>query len=261
MQKKQKEWYDQWKLLNDDELFLFQEWIYPNKLESFYSKEVLECGCGGGQHTSYVAQYAKNITAVDLNTCDLAKKRNEKFCNITYIEDDIAYMNLQKQFDVVFSIGVVHHTDHPDLTVKNISQHTKSGGKMILWVYSKEGNWIVRCFVEPFRKFFLKNINRKLLLIFSKIITFMLYLPIYTVYCLPLKFLPFYEYFQNFRKLSFYRNTLNVFDKLNAPQVEFISYDRIQRWFIENGFTDIHISRYKGVSWRGSGIKKYSTEP
>ena len=83
-----------------------------------------------------------------------------------------------------------------------------------------------------------------------------MYMPIYTIYLLPLKFLPFYEYFQNFRKLTFYRNTLNVFDKLNAPQVDFISRERIAKWFNANDFTDIHISSYKGVSWSGSAVKK-----
>ncbi|MGZ3900710.1 MAG: hypothetical protein ACXVNQ_09830, partial [Bacteroidia bacterium] len=99
------------------------------------------------------------------------------------------------------------------------------------------------------------KMSRKSLLTLSKITTALMYPPIYTVYLLPLKFLPFYEYFQNFRKLTYSRNTLNVFDKLNAPQVDFISRERIEKWFSKDKFTNIHISPYKGVSWRGSGTK------
>jgi len=77
-----------------------------------------------------------------------------------------------------------------------------------------------------------------------------------SIYLLPLRFLPYYEYFENFRKMSFYRNNLNVFDKLNAPQVEFISSERIQKWFNNKEFEDVHISSYKGVSWRVTGRKK-----
>lgn len=73
-----------------------------------------------------------------------------------------------------------------------------------------------------------------------------------TLYLLPLKFLPFYEYFQNFRKLSFYRNALNVFDKLNAPQVDFISYARAKNWVNDKRIADYNITPYKGVSWRVS---------
>ena len=72
MQGKQMEWAEQWELFEDDELFLFRDWIYPNTLDDFRGKNVLECGCGGGQHTEFVASYAKSITAVDLNTIEIA---------------------------------------------------------------------------------------------------------------------------------------------------------------------------------------------
>jgi len=255
-QVQQKEWFEQWEMLQDDELFLFQDWIYPHELTDFQDKEVLECGCGGGQHTGFCAPHVKYHTAVDLNTTELAQQRNQHHTNITYIEDDIATMNLHKTFDITFSIGVIHHTDNPDASVQNMIKHTKSGGKVIIWVYSQEGNYWVERWVEPLRKRFLTSMSRKNLLRLSSWITQLMYLPIYTVYLLPLKFLPFYEYFQNFRKLSFQRNTLNVFDKLNAPQVQFISQERAKSWINPSEFEDIHISPYKGVSWRISGTKK-----
>ncbi|MEO8665028.1 MAG: class I SAM-dependent methyltransferase [Ignavibacteria bacterium] len=255
-QTKQSEWSEQWTLLQDNELFLFKDWILPNTLEDFRGKEILECGCGGGQHTSFIAPYAKHILAVDLNTTEIARERNKEFSNIEFAEADIATMELGKKFDIVFSIGVIHHTDDPDKTVENMKRHVKPGGKMIVWVYSEEGNSLVKHGVEPFRKLFLKNMSRKNLLGFSKLITASLYVPVYSIYLLPLKFLPFYEYFDNFRKMSFYRNNINVFDKLNAPQVDFISGERISGWFNNYDFTDVSINPYKGVSWSGSGVRK-----
>ena len=65
-QVKQSEWLEQWTLLQDNELFLFKDWILPNTLEDFRDKEVLECGCGGGQHTSFIAPYAKSVTRYPL---------------------------------------------------------------------------------------------------------------------------------------------------------------------------------------------------
>jgi SAM-dependent methyltransferase len=254
-QKKQDEWHQQWSMLRDDEAFLFLEWIDPLTLKDFEGKTVLECGCGGGQHTAMIAPVASHVTAVDLNTSDLARQRNSGCKNVEFVESDIAKMDLGRQFDVVFSIGVVHHTDDPNATFRNMVKHTKPGGLTVVWVYSREGNWMVEKIVEPIRKRWLVSMRRKRLLSLSKMITAMLYVPIYTVYLLPLRILPFYEYFQNFRRLSFDRNTLNVFDKLNAPQVEFIECDRIHQWFHKDQFKDVHISPYKGVSWRGSGVK------
>jgi SAM-dependent methyltransferase len=255
-QVKQREWHDEWRLLQDDEMFLFKDWIYPITLEDFRGKDVLECGCGGGQHTSFVAPFARSMVAVDLNAIDIAKERNKERTNVEFVEADIAKMDLGKQFDYVYSIGVVHHTDDPDATFKNMAQHTKPGGKTIVWVYSKEGNWMVDHIVEPIRKRFLTRMSREKLLTISKIVTACMYPPIYSIYLLPLPFLPFYEYFDNFRKMTFYRNTLNVFDKLNAPQVIFIDRARMGRWFNDTDFKDVHISPYKGVSWRGSGMRK-----
>jgi len=255
VQSKQSEWCKQWELFKDEELFLFQDWIYPAKLEDFQGKDVLECGCGGGQHTSFIAPYAKHITAVDLNTVDIAKERNKKFKNIEFIEADIASIDLGKRFDIVFSIGVVHHADDPNMAVQNLKKHVKPGGKLILWVYSQEGNALVSTIIEPIRKVFLRHLNKNVLMFFSKIITLLLYPAVYSLYQLPLRWLPYYEYFENFRKLSFTRNCLNVFDKLNAPQVEFISKKRISDWFFGGNFKNICITSYKGISWRGSAVK------
>jgi len=255
-QVKQEEWKEQWSKFGYNESFLFKDWIYPVKIEDFKDKSVLECGCGGGQHTSFMAPYAKEIVAVDLNTIEIAKECNRKFDNIQYIGADVSTMDLDRKFDIVLSIGVVHHTDNPDKTVENFIRHLKKGGRLVLWVYSKEGNFCVEKIVEPLRKIFLKKMKRNHLIKLSQFLTFLLYVPVYTIYLLPFKWLPYYEYFSNFRKLSFNRNTLNVFDKLNAPQVEFINRERVDQWLNTNTFDDVHISSYKGVSWRASGRKK-----
>ncbi len=252
-QERQDEWLEQWTLFKDDERFLFEDWIFPNTLQGFHDLIVLEAGCGGGQHTSFVAPYAKKIVSIDLNSIAIAKSRNSSSHNVHFIEADIAEIDLDDKFDIVFSIGVVHHTDNPDITVENLTRHVRPGGRLILWVYSKEGNWISEHIVERARRMFLGKTNARGLDRLARFLTVALYLPIYSIYLLPLRFLPYYEYFENFRLLSFERNVLNVFDKLNAPQVEYIHRERVQQWFQESRFENIHISHYKGVSWRASG--------
>jgi 2-polyprenyl-3-methyl-5-hydroxy-6-metoxy-1,4-benzoquinol methylase len=255
-QRKQDEWRDQWTRYENKETFLFFAWIAPRTLEDFRNQRVFEAGCGPGHHTRLVAPVAQHVTAADLNTSDIARAKLAEFSNVTFVEADIATFQPEEAYDVVFCIGVIHHTDDPDLTFENLKRMTKPDGLMIVWCYSREGNALVYQVVEPLRELFLRRMNRKALVRLSQVITLLLYPIVHTVYRLPLRWLPFYEYFGNFRRLSFEFNVINVFDKLNAPQTQFISRERFERWFNETDFDDITITHYVGVSWRGSGRVK-----
>ena len=251
------EWHTQWSLFQDNERFLFEEWIAPVALEDFRGKTVLECGCGGGQHTSFVAPLAKRVVAIDLNTTDIARSRNCLFNNVEFIEADLATMKIPEQFDIVFCIGVIHHTDNPDRTFENLYRHCKPGGRLIIWTYSAEGNELVRWLVEPLRKLLLRKLPRPALVYLSQILTVLLYPFVYSVYRLSfMSYLPYFDYFQNFRRLGFTRNVLNVFDKLNAPQTHFTTLSKCHDWFNSQRFKadSIIIRKYAGVSYSLSGI-------
>jgi SAM-dependent methyltransferase len=256
MQEKHPQWEWQWHAFYDNNQWLFTEWIKPNTLEDFRGKDVLDCGCGGGQHINFVSPYAKSVTGVDFNALSAARKYTAQLPNVTLIEADLAEMDLGKQFDIVYCIGVLHHTDSPERTFRNIAKHCKPGGKVIVWVYAHEGNFWNRTLLEWVKRVLLLKLPRSINLGVAHVLTALLYIPIYTIYLLPLKFLPFYEYFQNWRTLGYQRNLLNVFDKLNAPQTWFISEAQIKSWFDDQNFENVHISPYKGISWRGSGTKK-----
>ncbi len=257
-QVKESEWAEQWDLLNEhmeNEGFLFQEWIKPNTLSDFNGKEVLDGGCGAGEHMNLVLPYVKKIVGVDFNPSQKLRSRFKNVSKAKVLEADLAHMNLNKKFDMVYSIGVLHHTENPSTSFNNLVRHVKKGGRLIIWVYSYEGNFLNRTLLEFFKKYGLLKLSKSTLYKVAWLVTALLYLPIYTIYKLPLTFLPFYEYFDNWRKLTFKRNLLNVFDKMNAPTTHFIDGRTVRGWFDARRFKSVHISPYKGVSWRASGTK------
>jgi SAM-dependent methyltransferase len=254
-QQKQNDWAWEWEHYDGEDEWLFHDWIKPNTIEDFRDKRVLDAGCGSGQHLSIVAPYAREAIGVDLNASDIAKRRNANNTNVSIIEGDIAAISFPSPFDVVYCIGVIHHTNDPDCTFANLARLTAPGGRTIVWTYSYEGNYLNRTLVEGGKRLFVSHLPKPSIKLLSIILTALIYIPVYTIYVLPLRFLPYYEYFQNWRKLTWNSNELNVFDKLNAPTTHFITKDRITRWFESNGYRDISITPYRGVSWRGSGTK------
>lgn len=247
-------WAYQWSTLEDTSEMLFREWIRPVPIEAFRGKQVLDAGCGGGQHMRFVAPYAAEVLGVDLSCAEIAAERCAGFDNIHVQAADVTSMDLGRRFDIVYSIGVLHHTDDPRAAFENLARHVKVGGRLIVWVYSHEGNFLNRAVVEPLKRHLTGRWPRPVLLALARVLTALLYVPVYTVYRLPLRFLPYYEYFGNFRRLSFERNLLNVFDKLNAPQTVFLERREVESWFA-NGFLDVSIRSYMGVSWSATGIR------
>jgi SAM-dependent methyltransferase len=262
-QARQPEWHQQWSLFRDDERFLFEEWLAPVTLESLRGQHVLECGCGGGYHTALLASVAAHVTAVDLNTTDIARRRAEGLHNVRFVDADIAAMDLGQQFDYVLCIGVIHHTDDPDRTFESLLRHCRPGGMVVVWTYSAEGNAAVRWIVEPLRRTLLRRLPRRLLLWIGYAVTASLYPLIYSVYRLPgTGHLPYAEYFRNWRRLSFDRNLLNVFDKLNAPQTTFITRRRCMEWLSAERFEpdSVSVRHYCGVSYSLSGVRRLTAE-
>lgn len=253
-QGRQDEWEYQWNRLWDSESWLFADWIWPHTLEELKGKTVLEAGCGPGHHTRLLAAHAKRVVALELNTAVIAREKTKDLANVEILEGDIARWDSGERFDVVLSVGVVHHTSDPDATVAHLRSLLKPSGRLILWVYAREGNALNRWLLEPFKSVLARRMPRPLVMGLAHALTAGLYPLVHTLYRLPLKFLPFHEYFGNFRRMAYPRNFSNVFDKLNAPTTHFISRAQAERWL--EGLTQTHLSPYVGVSWRVSGTAK-----
>lgn len=251
-QKKINRWSYQWGRFRNEDKEIFLDWIYPTKLEYYRGRLVLDAGCGNGGYTKIVAKYAKHVIGLDKYAIDIARNEVKRCKNIEIVEGNIETYNPDKKFDAIYSVGVLHHLNHPEKGFKNLVKNLKSGGFINIWVYAEEGNWLMIHLIEPIKKIILLKIPLPLLRFLANLLTLTLYFFAWSIFFLPFPF-PYKKYFRKFRRHTYERNLMNVFDKLNAPQTHWISRKEINKWFL--GFDDVIIRHYNNISWSGFGIK------
>ena len=105
--------------------------------------DVLVAGCGTGKHALGTASRFLNcnVLAVDLSLSSLSyamrKTQELGITNIEYMQGDILRLNqLERQFDIIESAGVLHHMDDPLAGWNVLVDRLRSGGLMKVGLYS-----------------------------------------------------------------------------------------------------------------------------
>ena len=111
--------------------------VKHNKVVLPDAPEVLVAGCGTGQHALTAATRLKDcrVTAIDLSLSSLsyAKRKTEQLAiaNIDYFQADILDVcKMEKQFDVIESVGVLHHMEDPIKGWRALTESLKPNGIM-----------------------------------------------------------------------------------------------------------------------------------
>jgi len=107
--------------------------------------EILIAGCGTGQHAITTASKYKNakIFALDLSFNSLAyakRKAEELNCkNINFIQGDLLDIKkLNKKFDIIESVGVLHHMADPLVGWETVTDCLKKDALMLIGLYSEK---------------------------------------------------------------------------------------------------------------------------
>ncbi len=126
-------------VINDSDLNLDLK-----KISNSESPQILIAGCGTGQHAITTAsKYKKSkILAVDLSFKSLSyakRKANElNINNIDFIQGDILDLkSIGRKFDIIESVGVLHHMDNPFKGWKILTSCLNNDSLMLIGLYSE----------------------------------------------------------------------------------------------------------------------------
>ena len=110
--------------------------------EQFLGKKVLEIGCGQGLDASEIIKYCSLYNGVDLSIRSLlianeeCKKQNKAGVDLLFSAQDAELLSFKDEtFDLVFSIGVLHHTNDFNKAIDEIYRILNKDGKLTLMLY------------------------------------------------------------------------------------------------------------------------------
>ena len=107
-------------------------------------KRILDAGCGsGGSGMLLFEKYLNTHEYVGVDISDaveVGKKRfKEKGYDAEFYQSDLNEIPEKLgKFDIIFSEGVLHHTDSVEKAIFNVSKHLKPNGHFLFYVYSKK---------------------------------------------------------------------------------------------------------------------------
>ena len=120
------------------------------QFERWNGKRVLEVGCGIGTDSINFARAGAELTAVDLSGESLRIARQR--ATVMGVEDRIEFVEANaeeltsavsdKQYDLIYSFGVIHHTPRPERALAEMRSLAGPGGTLKVMVYHRD-SWKV----------------------------------------------------------------------------------------------------------------------
>lgn len=244
----------------------FLEWIAPLEPAGFAGKVVLDAGCGMGRHTLVSSSYgAAAVIGVDLSEAvEVAHRHTAHLPNAHVVQADIYRLPFRAPFDLIYSVGVLHHLPDPARGFSALVGHLRAGGRIAAWVYGAEGNFLVARVLNPIRVAVTSRLPLRALHALSWVPAAVAYPFLKTVLAAiqrrpalrhRLAAIPYLEYACYLSEFGLDQLHSIVFDHL-APAISFyLRREDVDAWCARNGLVDTAIYWHKRYSWRVQGTR------
>ena len=196
---------------------------------------VLDVGCGMGRFADVVSRWGGRVVGVDLSLAvDAAQANLEGRENVRILQADLFHLPFSPgTFDIVYSIGVLHHTPDCEKACREIFRFVRPGGRACIWVYGRMGPW--ERFARLYRRVTVRMPPRLLHGLCR------LAIPWYHVCRLPVVG----RLLRTVLPISQHPNpewrVLDTFDWYSPRYQSLHTFPEVYRWFQTEGFADIRL--------------------
>jgi SAM-dependent methyltransferase len=229
---------------------LFSDLVAPLALPSdFRGAKVADIGSGTGRIVRMLARAgAAEIVAVEPsaayeklleNTADLGGKVRPLRIGGEDLPDDLA-------LDWVVSFGVIDHIPDPHPVMRRAFAALRPGGRMLAWVYAREGNGVYLTFVQPLRRVTTRLPHRVLVgLVDALDVPLRGYIALSRALPLPMR-----NYMQNhLGRLPPIARRMTIYDQLNPAFAHYFTQSEARELLERAGFVDVRMHHRHGYSW------------
>lgn len=213
------------------------------KPEDLNGKLVLDVGCGMGRFAEVATRWGAWVIGIDLSAAAQVAARNLADRDFIALQADVFALPFAPEtFDVIYSIGVLHHTPDCENAVKALPQYLKPGGSLAVWLYSRYNKWYR--FSDLYRRITHRMPPRVLHGMLTVIV------PVLNGVDKGLRWIPFvgkplagavHHVFPVNRNSRREIRVLDTFDWYSPRYQSKHTYEEVFRWFESCGLEDLHV--------------------
>lgn len=229
----------------------FRGWTSALKREDWRGLTFLDVGCGMGRNSYWPMTYgAAGGLAIDIDDRSLqsARRTLARFPEVRVTRRSAYDIGHADEFDIVYSIGVIHHLQSPELALEQMVKAAKPGGRVMIWVYGRENNGWIALVLDPVRKTLLSRLP----------IGLVHHLSVYPATLLWLLLRAGFgriAYLRLARQFSFSHLRSIAFDQMLPKIAHYWPGEVVERMLREQGLLDVRLVWVNEMSWCAIGTK------
>jgi SAM-dependent methyltransferase len=252
---------EQWTSYPDHEGFfgsadLFNDFFAPLvSVGDLAGRRVAEVGAGTGRFINVFARAgARHIVALEPSGAfAVLREQTRAFEDrITYLKTTGDRLPPTGDLDFVFLIGVLHHIPDPAPVVAAAFRALRSGGKLGVWVYGREGNTLYLLVVRSLW-WLTRRLPHRGLDLFVRALY-----PVFWCYMTACRWLPLplAAYMRRVMlPLTPAKRRVVIYDQLNPAYAKYYTREEARTALASEGFTDVQLHHRHGISWTVVGTR------